>query len=150
MDRGRARAEERLVSIPALQRVLGAEHAAVYVLSTLAAQTSQTQQPEIFAALLAAYDVHVEQRDWLVARISRTGAQPVASATAYEVPPATTTTALVAAALDLERRATRVYATAVAGVQDADRRWLVDALSAGAVRLLRFRGSPEILPGTAS
>lgn len=133
-----------------LQRVLAAEHAAVYVLQALAAQTSQSAQPEVFSALNNACAAHRAQRDWLVARLSGAGLNPVPAAPAYEVPAASRPDALRATALQVELRSAANYTDAVAQTVKSDRAWLVDALGAASIRLLWFRGSPEILPGTIS
>lgn len=135
---------------PALQQCLAAEHAAVYVFAALAAQTSQREQPVLWAALDSGYQQHRSARDALVARVRDAGLAPVAAAPAYALPNAASSPDLVyRAALRIERRITRTYATGVASTGGADRSFAIRTLGASAVRQLAFRGSPEIFPGTA-
>lgn len=132
-----------------LQTALAAEHASVYVFGVLGAQTSQTTQPKLWRDLLSAYRWHRASRDELVRRITVAGGQPVAAAPAYALPNAVATQAqVVAAALVTESRATQTYGTLVAESLGVDRSWAIAALDESAVRQLRFRGRPEIFPGT--
>jgi hypothetical protein len=135
--------------VDALQTTLAGEHAAVYVFGVLAAQTSESAQPKLWASLDTAYEWHRDARDELVARITATHATPVAAAPSYRLPNAAATADQVeAAALVTERRVTDTYGTLVAETTGRVRRWAIRSLDESAVRQLRFRGRPEIFPGT--
>ena len=54
---------------------------------------------------------------------------------------------MTVAARDLERAGAETYAWLVANTVGPERRWAVQALTSTAVRVLTFRGSPEIFPG---
>ncbi|MCW2797998.1 ferritin-like domain-containing protein [Nocardioides sp.] len=135
-------------ALGALQKTLGAEHAAVYVCGALGAQTSQTRSRPLYDALTAAYTAHRARRDQLVQEISARGAEPVSSAPAYELPERLDTEPAVArTALDLERSCATTYAFLVANIRGTWRRWAIGALTESAVRELAFRGTPEMFPG---
>lgn len=135
-------------SVAALQVVLAAEHAAVFVHGALAAQTSQSSQPALHAALTRAYTVHRDRRDHLMARIVAAGQAPVPAEPGYALPADLgTTTAVTTRALALEEAAASTYAYLVASTTDALRAWAVQALLDAAVRGLDFGGRPERLPG---
>ena len=51
------------------------------------------------------------------------------------------------AARELEEGCAATYASLVANTAGARRRWAVTALNDAAVRVLAFRGTPEMLPG---
>ena len=137
-----------MTPVQALQVALAGEHAAIYVYGVLGAQTSASDSPQLFAAVTDAYETHRTRRDHLTGLVLDEGATPVASETAYEVPPRLgTESAVYAAALELERRCASTYAWLVANTVGNQRRWAVDALSDTAVRELVYRGSPEIFPG---
>ena len=72
--------------LSALQAVLAAEHAAVYVYGVLGGQTSQSAQPALFAAVDDAYAAHRARRDRLTQQITDLGADPVAAARARACP----------------------------------------------------------------
>ncbi len=132
-----------------LQAALAGEHAAVYVFGALAAQTSKTGHPTLWADLDAAYQWHRAARDDLVARVAAAGKTPVAASASYQLPNAVSNTDQVtAAALLTERRVTDVYGTLVAETAGGYRRRAIRSLDESAVRQLRFRGRPEIFPGT--
>ncbi len=135
--------------LEALRTALAGEHAAVYVLSTLAAQTSQTKSSTLYGDLTAAYTAHRDARDHLVARVSTLHGEPVAAAPSYRLPNAMTSPDQVRrGALVTEQRMTDVYGTLVAGTVAEDREWAIGSMDESAVRQLRFRGRPEIFPGT--
>jgi hypothetical protein len=134
----------------ALQKTLAAEHAAVYVFGVLGAQTSESTQPQLWGDLLTAFRQHRAARDHLVARLSRDGGHPVAASASYALPNAVATRQqVVRAALVTEQRATQTYGTLVSETVGADRAWAIKGLDESAVRQLRFRGRPEIFPGTS-
>lgn len=135
--------------IAALQAALTGEHAAVYVFGVLVAQTSESVQPKLWADLDAAYVWHRAARDELVRRITSSKQTPVAAAPSYELPNAVADADLVTrAALVTERRVTDTYGTLIAETAGGVRRWAIRSLDESAVRQLRFRGRPEIFPGT--
>jgi len=134
--------------IEALQATLAAEHAALYVYGVLGGQTSQSAQPELFASISDAYDTHRARRDLLTGEIAGLGADPVPAAAAYDVPDALGAPAAVArTARRVEDDCAATYATLVASTTAHRRRWAVDALQDAAVRVLAFRGTPEMFPG---
>jgi hypothetical protein len=130
-----------------LQTALAAEHAAVYEYGVLGAATSASTASEQFAAVGAAYRAHRDQRDELTAMIREAGGTPVAADAAYEIPDVRTAAQVDAAAVRVEQACQETYAWTVAGTSGAERRWAVQALQRSAVRVLAFRGSPEIFPG---
>jgi hypothetical protein len=133
----------------ALQTTLAGEHAAAYVYSALGAQTSQSAAPTLFAALTDAYAVHRARRDQLIAVLTELGEEPVAAEGAYELPAdLSTSDAVTARALELERSCAATYAYLVANSPAAQRRFAVTLLIQTAVRELAFRGTPETFPGS--
>lgn len=132
----------------ALQTALAAEHAAVFVYGALGGQTSQSEAPTLYAAIVDAYLTHRDRRDRLTSRIEGDGREPVAAEPGYELPAdLSTPTAVAGRALALERACAATYAFVVASTRDDDRRWAIDALLDTAVRELAFGGEPERLPG---
>ena len=69
-----------MTALPALQRTLAAEHAAVHVYGVLGAQTSSSSTPALFAAVSSAYAEHRSRRDLLTRAVTDLGATPVAAA----------------------------------------------------------------------
>lgn len=134
--------------LAALQTALAAEHAAVYVLGVLGAQTSQSASPTLFATVSQAYAEHRGRRDHLVRTVTDLGASPVASEVAYDVPADLgTPQAVTRRALRLERDCAETYAYLVASTTGELRAWALRALQAAAVRQLAFGGRPEEFPG---
>jgi hypothetical protein len=134
--------------LAALQTTLAAEHAAVYVLGVLGAQTSQTAAPELFAAVSDSYATHRGRRDHLTRTITDLGEQPVATEVAYDVPADLgTLDAVTRRALRLERDCATTYAFLVGSTTGDLRAWALRALQMTAVRELAFRGTPEMFPG---
>lgn len=132
----------------ALQKALAAEHAAVYVLGYLGAQTSQSAQPRFFSALGEAYTTHRARRDQLASRVRDAGGEPVAADATYELPDLSgDASGLEARALGLERSCAATYSFLVASSPSGDRRFAVGLLIDAAVRALGFGGEPERLPG---
>jgi hypothetical protein len=140
-------------TLESLQTTLAAEHAAVWVFSMLGAQTSESAEPELFAALTSSYTIHRSRRDQLARSIRDLGVEPMASSLAYEVPTtegpnaAGTPEQVTAAARLVETRCAATYADLVGSTYGDQRSWAVDALADSAVRELGYRGSPEIFPG---
>ena len=72
--------------VDALNAALAAEHAALFVYGALGAQTSQTAEPTLYAAIDSAYAEHRARRDQLVSAILDEGAAPTAAEPAYALP----------------------------------------------------------------
>lgn len=133
---------------PALQATLAAEHAAVWLFTTLGGQTSQSSQPQLFDSVTNAYTQHRGRRDLLVRWIRDAGETPVAAEVAYELPNRLRTPAEVkAAGLDIERRCAATYSNLVARTVADEREWAVNALIEASLRELEFGGTPQDLPG---
>lgn len=132
----------------ALQRVLADEHAAVYLLGALGAQTSQSRSPELYAAVSAAYATHRARRDHLIATLADQGATPTPAAPAYRAPADLgTPEAVMAAARAVEESAAAAYASLVGSTAGDVRAWAIRALTDAAVRSLGFGATPATLPG---
>lgn len=136
------------MSAVALQSVLAAEHAAIFLHSTLGARISRSAQPALHDALGAAYRAHQQRRSRLMARLEQLGEDPVPAEPGYRIPAdLTAPPAVRRRALRLERDCAAAYAHLVATTTDADRElgitWLLDA----ATRELDFGGTPRRLPG---
>ena len=137
-----------MTEIEALQQTLAAEHAAVYVLTLLGSRTSQTAEPELYAALRAAYEAHRERRDQLIGQIAGQDVVPAPAAPAYTAPLGLDTApARYRSALEIERACARTYTALVAATSGAARSAAIAVLNDVAVRELSFRGTPEIFPG---
>ena len=134
-----------------LQTALAGEHAAVHVYGVLGAQTSESDLPETYARLLAAYTWHRACRDRLVAVLRARDVRPVAAAASYALPNAVSTPAQVlSAALVTEQRVTATYGRLVQETVASDRRWAVAVLEQSAVRQLLLDGTPTAFPGTSA
>ena len=137
-----------MTTLPAMQRTLAAEHAAVYVYGALGAQTSSSATPALFTAISAAYTEHRARRDVLSRAITDLGAIPVAATPSYALPERLgTPDAVTRTARGVEEGCAETYAYLVANSVGAKRRWAVEALTNAAVRGLVFRGTPEMFPG---
>lgn len=135
--------------VGALQTTLAAEHAAVYVLGVLGAQTSQSTSPSLFTSLSDSYATHRGRRDHLTRTVTDLGVAPVATEPAYDVPADLSTPGTVTRrALELERSCSATYAYLVGSTTGELRAWAVRALQVTAVRELVFGGTPEMLPGS--
>lgn len=133
----------------ALQAALGAEHAALYVLGVLGGQTSQSDEPGLFASLDAAFVTHRMLRDRLGATLREEGLEPEAAEAAYEVVGELSSSQAVAVeALRVEHGCASSWAWLVENSLPARRAWPVEVLNETAVRELVFRGAPEMLPGS--
>jgi hypothetical protein len=134
--------------LPALQRTLAAEHAAVYVFGVLGGRAAVLGESPLRPALAAAYDAHLARRDRLRVLVTAAGGDPVAAEAAYDVlRPLTTPAQITAEALRVERACVSTYAALVAATTGADRLWAVETLGAGALSELTFGGPPLPLPG---
>ncbi len=139
-----------MTTLESLQTSLAAEHAAVWLFGALGGQTSVSARPELFASVTRSYTVHRARRDQLIRAVRDLGVVPVASAPAYELPNDLSTPAEVTvAALEIESRSAALYADLVANTYGDQRDWAIAALTDAAIRVLGYRGSPEIFPGLA-
>jgi hypothetical protein len=134
--------------LDALQATLGGEHAAVFVIGYLGAQTSQSANPQLYAAFREAYAVHRARRDEVVGLVRAAGGDPVAAEPSYDLPPAEPGDAgsLAAAGLAVERACGVTYGYLVASSASEDRAWAVDAVLDSALRELTFGGPPRDFP----
>lgn len=134
--------------LDALQMTLAAEHASVFVLGYLGAQTSASGEPRLYASLREAYDVHRSRRDQLVTRVLDAGGELVAAAASYELEEVAGISARInERALRLERDCGETYGFLVANSPSEERRWAIDALLDTAQRELGFGGEPRTYPG---
>lgn len=135
-------------TVQAWQRTLAGEEAALYVWAVLGARTSQSGAPTLFAAVRAAYVEHRERRDDLIGQVAATGATPTPAATAYALPGGLDTASGVrAAAVALEEGGAATYAALVGATSAAAREQAIAWLEISAIRVLAFRGTPEMFPG---
>ena len=131
-----------------LQDALAREHATVYLYGVLGARTSASATPGLFATLTDGYRHHRGLRDQLRLMLLDAGAEPVAAAPAYDVPPGWTgAAAITAAARGLEATTTESMAAMVALTSGDQRRWALSALTWSAVRQLDLGGGPQTWPG---
>jgi hypothetical protein len=134
--------------LPALQRALAAEHAAVYVFGVLGGRAAVLGESPLRPALATAYELHLARRNRLRVMVTAAGDDPVAAEAAYDVPRQLTSPAQITAeALRVERACVSTYAAMIAATTGADRAWAVATLSAGALTELTFGGPPLPLPG---
>ncbi len=142
---------DAVTELDALQTTLEAEHAAVYVYGLLGSRTSQAGEPELYAALRAAYEAHRERRDTLIGEIAGAGRRCRRPPRRRTPRPAglDTTDGRYAggprARARLRGRPTPPWSGRTTG--DAARREAIDLLNDAAARELSFRGTPEIFPG---
>jgi rubrerythrin len=132
----------------ALQAALAAEHAAGFVLGTLAARTSREAQPALAERLADSYRTHLRRRDEFTGELHRLGVKPVAAEPLYAVPGDLQSPAPIRRrALRLERDCAATYAHLVASSTDELRELAITALIDAAQRELHFGGEPRTLPG---
>ncbi|MFF2081735.1 ferritin-like domain-containing protein [Kitasatospora sp. NPDC058162] len=137
--------------VPALQKALGAEHAAVYGYGVVGAHLPDDQQR---ADARTAYAAHQSQRDAWQRLITSLGATPNPAAGGYRLPFTVTDTAgATRLAAQLETSLTTVYADLVADLPAQHRPAAATALRDSALRAHRwgapdtaFPGIPEPLP----
>ena len=134
--------------LDALQDALAAEHAALFVVGYLGAQTSASAQPQLFADLTSSYATHRASRDDLAARVRDAGAEPVAAAAAYDLEDVGgDPTRIRERAVALEQACSAAYGFLVASSPSEQRGAAVEALIAAALRETTFGGRPSTLPG---
>ncbi|WP_170286095.1 ferritin-like domain-containing protein [Nocardioides rubriscoriae] len=135
--------------LDALQTTLAAEHAALFVVGYVGAQTSQSGAPRLYDALRESYTTHRDRRDQLVELVGEAGGEPVAAAASYDLPAVRPdeTASLSAAALAVEQACGATYGFLVASATGSQRTWAIDAVLDSAVRELALGGSPRAFPG---
>ena len=135
--------------LDALQTTLAGEHAALFVVGFLGAQTSQSRSPQLYATLRESYAAHRDRRDLLEDRVREAGAEPVAAAASYDLPPvrAEDPTTIAAAGLAVERSCGATYGYLVANATGGARRWAVAAVLDSALREIDLGGRPRTFPG---
>lgn len=102
----------------------------------------------LHANISDAYAMHRGRRDELTRWVLDEQGTPVASEPTYEIPsPLGSAGRVTAAVVEIERSCAETYAWLVANTVGQHRRWAGQALTSTAVRVLTFRGSPEIFPG---
>lgn len=137
-----------MTALDALQTALAAEHAALHLYGVYGARTSRSAEPALYDAVSSGYREHRARRDQLRLRIADEGADPVAAAATYDVPPGLTGARRISrAALATERACAETYAALVARTVGSQRRWAAGALIAVATQELRVGGEPEAFPG---
>lgn len=134
--------------LDSLQTTLAAEHAAVFVLGYLGAQTSASRQPQLYDTLTRAYEEHRARRDRLIVRVRDAGGDPAPAEPSYRLPAVGGDPARIARrALRLERETGEVYGFLVASSPSPQRRFPIDALVDCALRELELGGEPRRYPG---
>lgn len=134
--------------VAALQRVLAAEHAAVWGYGVVGGQLPGPAQQ----AAHSADSAHRGRRDTLSALLAARGATPVAAAPAYELPfPVTDAGAARRLAAHLEAGTAAAWHASLGALPAADlRRLAVAALTDAASRGLQWRltvpGEPSTVP----
>ncbi|WP_370287625.1 DUF4439 domain-containing protein [Nocardioides sp.] len=144
---GAERSDAASAEVEALQTVLAAEHAAVFVLAALGARTSSSGDPRGYRALTSAYDVHRGRRDQVERLLAARRATPVAAEPAYALPLRPDAAATRRRAASLEESCAATYAYLVARSSGAVRQFGVEALIDAAVRAVGLGAAPDRLPG---
>lgn len=133
-----------------LQRVLAAEHAAVWTFGSLGAATSMTATPVLFAQVTDAWEAHRQRRDRLATLLLDLDAEPAGSQAAYAVPePLRSPADVAAAAARVERVSADAWSFLVASTTAGTRRWAGQVLTELALSAVAFGAAPEPLPGAA-
>lgn len=132
----------------ALQRVLAAEHAAVWTFGSLGAATSMSATPVLFELVGDAWSAHRERRDRLAELLLAQGVDPVGSQAAYAVPePLARPADVGAAAARVEQVCAEAWSFLVASSTGGTRRWAGGVLVELALSGVAFGAAPEALPG---
>nr|WP_203615653.1 ferritin-like domain-containing protein [Streptomyces sp. SID13726] len=130
----------------AFQKVLAAEHAAVYGYGVVGGRIREGRRAEAKAA----YDAHRARRDALVREVRDLEGTPVAASAAYALPfPVPDSAAAVRLAAELEDRVAGVYSDLVRATGGGRRGTAAEALREAAVRAVRWRGESVAFPGLA-
>lgn len=131
-------------AVAVLQRVLAAEHAAIYAYGVAGAFLPGEAQREARSA----HAGHLARRDRLAARIADSGEIPVAPAPIYDLPAPVTDPATAQALVTVvEERLAAVWADAVAIPEPDLRQVAALTLQETAVRAARWRGASVAFPG---
>ncbi|MFB9313789.1 ferritin-like domain-containing protein [Nocardioides plantarum] len=135
--------------LDALQTTLAGEHAALFVVGYLGAQTSQSRSPQLYATLRESYDGHRDRRDRLEDLVREAGGEPVAAGASYELPQVRSEdpTTIAAAGLAVERACGATYGFLVANATGHGRRWAVAAVVDSGLREIDLGGRPRTFPG---
>ncbi|NEB02911.1 ferritin-like domain-containing protein [Streptomyces sp. SID13726] len=132
--------------LAAFQKVLAAEHAAVYGYGVVGGRIREGRRAEAKAA----YDAHRARRDALVREVRDLEGTPVAASAAYALPfPVPDSAAAVRLAAELEDRVAGVYSDLVRATGGGRRGTAAEALREAAVRAVRWRGESVAFPGLA-
>ena len=132
----------------ALQEVLAAEHAAVFVLAAFGGAVSATSFPDTHALLTERHRAHRAQREFLTTTLRGLGEVPVAAAPAYVVPQELEDDELATrTAVTVEHTCAEEYATLVGRTTGERRRWAVDTLAESARALVGWGETPQPFPG---
>lgn len=126
----------------AMQNWLALEHEAIWLLPIAGARFD-----ELNDLGHRTQDAHLNTRDDLLERIHRTGANPVATALAYDVGPLTTIAEAQAAVRDVESRIAAACLTLVGQVSGDDRTFATKSLRRAALAELAWGGEPTAFPG---
>ena len=131
-------------AVAVLQRVLAAEHAAIYAYGVAGAFLPGEAQREARSA----HAGHHARRDRLAARIADSGEIPAAPAPIYDLPAPVTDPATARALVTMvEERLAAVWADAVAIPGPDFRQVAALTLQETAVRAARWRGASVAFPG---
>ncbi|WP_316529197.1 ferritin-like domain-containing protein [Kitasatospora brasiliensis] len=132
-------------AVPALQGVLGAEHAAVYGYGVVGARLADERQR---ADARADHAAHQARRDAWQRLLAAATATPTPAAGGYRLPfPVTSPADAGRLAVHLETRLTTVYADLVATAPAPYRPQAATALRESAVRALRWGAPATAFPG---
>lgn len=135
-------------AVAALQDSLAAEHAAVHFFGALGGVTSATGEPTLHALLTTQHRTHRGRREYLTAVLRGLGVDPVAAASAYQLPAdLDSSTEVRKHGLESERRCAETYASLVGQSTDDVRSWAVAALAESAVTLLQWGAPADPFPG---
>lgn len=136
-----------MTPVEAWQAALAAEHAAVHLLGSLGARTSESATPLLAQRLREAWTAHRERRDEVAALVRGLGEAPVGSAAAYDVPSTAGPQRVRDAAVAVEYACADTYGVVVASTTGAQRRRAARALTECAVAVLALDGDARPLPG---
>lgn len=129
-------------AISAMQKWLALEHEAVWLLPLVGARFD-----ELTKLSRRSYDAHVATRDELLERLHQAGADPVATALAYDVGPPKKTNEARTAVRSVETRIAAAALTLVGEVQDKSRTFATSSVRQAALAELAWGGEPKAFPG---
>ncbi len=134
-------------ALPSLQDLLANEHAALFVVATLGARTSASDQPDLHTLLRAAYQQHRSQRDQLRILVAEQGEEPVAALPGYRVPSARTPRDVRTAAKELAQGCASSYAAAISATSGSQRTFALNALTWCATWQVQLGAPAQPWPG---